>query len=365
MPREIERRFLVTKLSPDYRSFFNSPGVDIWQGYLGGLVKNHSLRVRIYNNIKAELTRKIGQGIERDESLPFSIPIEFGNELRDSITKYIEKIRYGRNYTKWELNFFKPPLDGIIIAEIEIEHRNQKFKMPGCIEDSIEITDSITNHLLAKLAVELRHSGEPALPYILKYIISPIPLIVLVGGPGSGKSGIMALLQARGDFHCVPEVASMVMSQLNIKPDKYPNKHFQKLIYDASNLFEFRSAHYATMQGKSALVLDRAMLDGAGYFDGGIEEFERVLGTNIKDEYVRYKIVICLDVPPEDIYNMIKSNNPDRTEDYQQARRRGDRTFEVWKNHPNFVFIGNDGGWDEKVRKVKEAIDKCFKNDRI
>ena len=116
MPKEIERRFLVTKLSSDFFSFFNSPGVNIWQGYLEGLVRDHSMRVRIYNDNEAELTIKIGQGIERDEILPFPVPMEFADKLRNSIVKYVEKIRYGREDTKWQLNFFRSPLDGVIIA---------------------------------------------------------------------------------------------------------------------------------------------------------------------------------------------------------------------------------------------------------
>jgi len=361
MPKEIERRFLVTKLSSDFFSFFNSPGVNIWQGYLEGLVRDHSMRVRIYNDNEAELTIKIGQGIERDEILPFPVPMEFADKLRNSIVKYVEKIRYGREHTKWELNFFRPPLDGVIIAEIEMKNRNEKFQMPACIEDSVEITDSITNHLLAKLAVELRNTGEPALPYILNHIISSIPRIVITGGPGSGKTGIIELLQARPDLHCVPEVATIVMGQLNIKPGQYPNQHFQRLIYDASNLFEVRLAHYATMLGKSGLVLDRARIDGAVYFENGVEEYEKVLRTSIQREYARYKIVIYLDIPSEDIYYRNKHKNLNRSEDYPEARRLGDKIREVWQNHPNFVFVSNDGGWDEKVRKVKEAINKVLK----
>lgn len=364
MPKEIERRLLVLKLSPDFHSFFNSPKVNIWQGYLGGLVKGTSLRLRIYDDVEAELTLKEGKGEVRDEDDPCPVPIKFARRWENSCLSYLEKGRYKNIDSKWELNFFKPPLDGIVIAEIELDYTGQKFQVPDCIEDWLDVTEILTNHQLANITAELRDSGEPALPYVFKHIVLPIPLIVLVGGPGSGKSGIMKLLQARPDLHCVPEVASIVIGQVNIKPDKYPNKHFQKLIYDVSSLFEVRAAHYATMHGKLGVVLDRAKRDGAGYFDGGIEEYERVVNANIEDDQDRYKIVICLDVPPEDIYEKVRVNNPNRPEDYQQARKRADKVLEVWQNHPNFVFIGNDGGWDEKVNKVMKAIDKVLKNGR-
>ena len=71
--------------------------------------------------------------------------------------------------------------------------------------------------------------------------------------------------------------------------------------------------------------------------------------------------MVCLDVQTEDIYEANRFNNSARSEDYQQARELGDKIYEVWRNHPNFVFIGNDGGWNEKVRKVKEAIGKVLK----
>lgn len=359
MANEIERRFIPLKWSSLHRFPLNLARINIEQGYFELPIKDKSLRVRISDNKKAELTSKSGKGIERPEE-PHPLYVDYARMLiNDYCSHFLEKVRHldGR----WEIDFFEPPLSGFVLLEIELKSRDEDFEKPKYIEEWIEVTDSLTNHHLARLATQLREQKLPAVPYIYNQIFSRVPRIVITGGPCSGKTHIMNLLNARTDLQCVPEVASIVIGQLKIKPKAEINNFFQRLVHNTQSLFEDTSLQYAVIEGRSGLVLDRGLPDGAAYFNKGIPEYEEVIRTNVEREYSRYKLVICLDVAPEDVYELRKTNNPARSETYKEACEKGDRVCRVWQNHPNFIFVNNDGGWDEKVRKVQEAINKVLK----
>ena len=359
MPKEVERRFLVTKWSPKHRFPLNLPKINIRQGYFELSVKDRSLRVRIYDNVKAELTQKGGKGAIRDEDNQ-TISVDFAYGLFELCSHELFKVRHIDG--PLEVDFFESPLNGLTLIEKEFKLKVGDVEKPKYVEEWIEVTDSLTNHHLARLATQLRENKLPAMPYIYNHLFYSVPKIVITGGPCSGKTEIMSLLgDTRPDLQCVPEVASIVIGQLNIKPKKEINDFFQRLVHDTQSLFEETSLQYAVIEGRSGLVLDRGLPDGAAYFDGGVSEYQTVLRTSMEHEYSRYRLVICLDVAPEDIYQLKKANNITRSETYVEACEKGRRVCRVWQNHPNFIFVSNDGGWDEKVRKVKEAIDKVLK----
>ena len=356
---EIERRFMPIKWSTEHHFPFNLPRINIRQGYFELPVKDRSLRVRVSDNTKAELTSKSGKGIERPEK-PHPLYVDYAKMLiEDYCSHYLEKVRHVDG--RWEIDFFDSPLSGLVLMEIELRSRDEDFTKPKYVEEWVEVTDSLTNHHLARLATQLRENKLPVMPYIYSHVFSSVPKIVITGGPCSGKTDILALLSQRSDLQCVPEVASIVISQLSIKPKKEINDFFQRLVHNTQSLFEDTSLQYAVIEGRSGLILDRGLPDGAAYFEGGISEYEKVIKTNVAQEYSLYKLIICLDVAPEDIYELKKANNSARSETYKEACEKGDRVRRVWQNHPNFVFVSNDGGWDEKVRKVKEAIDKVLR----
>lgn len=359
MPNEIERRFMIQKFSKKFPFPIDLPRLNIRQGYFELPVTDSSFRVRIIDNLEAILTIKDGKGVSRPEIESKTETLEFGEKAFSLCSYRLSKVRHVDGI--WYIDFLNRPLDGIVLAEVNLQHEDEKFEMPNYIEEAIEVTNSLTSHHLARLVGELEGSGIPALPFLCGYVFSSIPRIVVTGGPGSGKSTIMDELRKRDDLRCVPEVATIVISQLNIKPKKQLNIKFQKFVHRTQRLFEATSIQYAILERKKGILFDRGTVDGAAYLEGGVKEFEDTVKTKLEHEYSQYDLIICLDVPPADVYEAKKNNNPARSEDYPTACVLGNRIKEVWRNHSNFVFIPNDGGWDEKVRKVKEAIDKVLR----
>ncbi len=354
---EIERRFLVSNFTGKFP--YDSPKFFIRQGYIEVPMSGKSFRIRTIDNQRAILTIKAGKGIARGEH-ENDVSIDFGRDALEIASHKLEKVRY--KIGRWEVDFYRPPLDGLVVAEIELSSIDEKFDLPQWMQGAKEVTDSLTNHHLARLATELRDNGVPALPFIYSYGLSSISKIVVTGGPGSGKSTFIKDFRERSkDIRFVPEVATLVINELKIRPSgALTGKKFQRFLNDVQKLFEVTSSQYALLEDRRAVVFDRGTVDGAAYLDKGVDEFERFFGVKIEGEYARYDLVICLDVPPPDIYEKIKSNNSARSEDYSAARKLGDKIKEVWQNHPNFVFISNDGGWEEKVRKAEATIAKVL-----
>jgi len=356
--KEIERRYLVMAIDPDIRCF---PNRLISQGYFD-TPPNFDLRVRITDGRTAELTRKTGGGVERAETT-VPVPIEVGRFLFESCGDVIDKTRYLRD--GWEVDFFHGPLEGLVLAEFESPEAAGRITIPSWINDAAEVTLSLSNRHLARLARDLADSkaDRPVRDLLPKRI----PRIVLTGGPGSGKSSLMQLLrQELGDrLHCVPEVATIVIAQVGVKPpvgDPVGMKKFQRTIYRVQRGFETVSDLQAARDGKQALLLDRGALDSAAYMDGGVAEFERVCRTDRAHEHSNYDLVICLATPPRKVYEANRTNNPARSEDYALAKKLGKSIRAVWGGHPAFRHIGEGVSWKEKVTETVACIRRFLDN---
>ena len=133
--KEIERKFLVNKNALPSLDFLGRE--IIIQGYLLN-TKEKTVRVRLSNK-KAFITIKgATSGISRDE-YEYQIPYDDAqNILNDFIDQKISKTRYIIPFAskKWELDIFHNHLEGLIIAEVELENEKEAIEIPSwCTEE--------------------------------------------------------------------------------------------------------------------------------------------------------------------------------------------------------------------------------------
>jgi adenylate cyclase len=126
---EIERKFIV--INDLWNKSVISQKV-IKQGYIATTSKA-TVRVRLagdqaYINIKGSTV-----GIRRRE-YEYPIPVEEAQELLEHMVTgtVIDKVRYkvrcGDHH--WDLDLFQGPNQGLVVAEIELEHEDEQFEMP-------------------------------------------------------------------------------------------------------------------------------------------------------------------------------------------------------------------------------------------
>lgn len=131
MGTEIERKFLVKDIT--WKD--GSQPEQCRQGYIC-LDIGTTVRVRVKAG-KGYLTIKDkGDGISRRE-YEFEIPIVDAEEMLEHLCEkpLIEKDRYTVEYKGmiWEVDEFKGENNGLIIAEVELERKEQVFSLPGWI----------------------------------------------------------------------------------------------------------------------------------------------------------------------------------------------------------------------------------------
>ena len=141
MGREIERKFLLK--NSDWQSLAKA-GQSLRQGYFAAPEESSrqraSIRVRTdgengYINIKSyEL------GVSRQE-FEYPIPLQDAEHMLDTLCEspLIEKTRYHVNHGKhmWEVDVFHGDNEGLIVAEIELEHEEETFDKPGWIGEEV------------------------------------------------------------------------------------------------------------------------------------------------------------------------------------------------------------------------------------
>ncbi|MDY6792396.1 MAG: CYTH domain-containing protein [Thermodesulfobacteriota bacterium] len=128
---EIERKFLVKDDS--WRT--SAVGKKYHQGYLNSH-KERTVRVRTIDS-KGYLTIKgIAKGAVRAE-YEYEIPVDDAREMLDGLCEepLIEKTRYKVEHHGfvWEVDVFHGENQGLIIAELELDSKEQKFEKPEWI----------------------------------------------------------------------------------------------------------------------------------------------------------------------------------------------------------------------------------------
>lgn len=171
MPLEIERKFLLEEKVQN-EQFQKLPCHHIIQGYfLDGNGK--TVRIRHISGSKIPdfgvitLKSKISD-ITRHE-YEYEIPGEDATELLELCKKGVQKIRYFYHEGSdiWTIDIFKGHLTGLRLAEIELEHQEQKFNKPDFIGEEVTLSPIYKNSALAQPNF-LKNYSHPSMEIIAK-----------------------------------------------------------------------------------------------------------------------------------------------------------------------------------------------------
>lgn len=144
---EIERKFLV--VNDAWRS--QAVGISYCQGYVAK-TEEVTVRVRIIGD-KGFVTLK---GKTKRYSRPefeYPIPVDDAREMmRLWCTYVVEKNRYRIPVGNlvWEVDEFKGPNDGLVIAEVELEHSDQDVPLPPWVGTEVSHQSQYFNSSLAR-----------------------------------------------------------------------------------------------------------------------------------------------------------------------------------------------------------------------
>jgi CYTH domain-containing protein len=131
MAREIERKFLVTKLPVDlleHRSYI------IEQGYIADSPAVVRVRIRDYVGFLTIKCNGVDGKIGVDE-YEYEIPVTDAKELLKLSKNTLKKTRYIVPFDRqtFELDVFHGPLDGLVIVELELKYEDQEFTVPDWV----------------------------------------------------------------------------------------------------------------------------------------------------------------------------------------------------------------------------------------
>lgn len=134
--KEIERKFLVKDELLDVLKYLQSK--KIRQGYISDS-DGKTVRVRTKGE-KGYLTIKgKSSGISRDE-FEYEIPFEDADQLLTNFcSKTLEKERFDLvvGEKKWEIDLFHGNLEGLIVAELELESEDETVELPSWIREEV------------------------------------------------------------------------------------------------------------------------------------------------------------------------------------------------------------------------------------
>ena len=141
---EIERKFLVnTKNLIDINR--HTPDI-ISQAYLIN-EESKSVRIRIKNKTAFITIKGSMTGISRLE-YEYEIPVKDALEIIKKFElKTIKKKRYELLYEGklWEVDFFEGKLEGLVLAEIELQTEDETFLLPNWIGKEVTLDSQYLN----------------------------------------------------------------------------------------------------------------------------------------------------------------------------------------------------------------------------
>ncbi|MFA6042868.1 MAG: AAA family ATPase [Patescibacteria group bacterium] len=355
MPKETERRFILPGVTPS--AVLTNPR-ELTQGYLN--TPPHSIfRVRETAGNQFEMTTKLGHGVAREEE---------NCELNEQQFHFIYQAcpyplaKRRADCGVWTVDTYHGPLQGLVCIEDEAA---PGAPFPAWVDPAlaIEVTNTVTNYDLARLARELTHNplhGGMTVYTFLKASVE-MPMDVVTGPPCSGKSKALVELNEKfgEQIHFVPEAASIIIGTVGVPfpaGDAFAIARFQQSLATIQRSFEFLAKTEAIRSGKLGVVLDRGDVDCAAYLPNGLDDFEVLTQTDRTYAYSRYSSVFCLEIPSRAIYEQHKADNLVRRESYEEACALGEAMQRVWCGHPNYTFIRNADSWEAKFETIRNAF---------
>ena len=134
MNLEIERKFLV-----DFDLLKTSglliEGNLIKQAYIQ-TVGLTAVRLRVKGGVAYLTIKGANNGVTRSE-FEYEIPVDDAEAMiKELCGPIVEKIRYEISFFQnpnhvWEVDVFEGENQGLVVAEIELEHENEEFERPG------------------------------------------------------------------------------------------------------------------------------------------------------------------------------------------------------------------------------------------
>ena len=360
MRKEPEQRWLITLKDPSILD--GLPRIDIFQGFFERPIDD-ILRLRVTDDMRAEYGHKVGI-VDRDEE-EFETDLVSARRVLALLDYLIRKWRHffqGR----WEINVYRNELVGVLILEFEralgapLIQRNE---LPDIVDTAVEVTGTLSDYHLARIAYDIRMMRDKR---PIHDIILPkrVPTLVLTGGPCSGKSTVLkALKREFGSLvHCVPEVATFLIGQVEITPDQTDVTafyDFQRRLMRIQYDLECLAQREALKRGKGLVVMDRGMRDSGAFFEGGWSEARPLISLPLPEDRLYTKVAI-MDLPPtREIYEEHCRNNSSRRENYDEAREQDRRIRKAWSGHQEVLTVtGHDMAHKERV--VLETVKRML-----
>lgn len=200
-------------------------------------------------------------------------------------------------------------------------------------------------------------------------LIEPVHMIVLTGGPCSGKSSSLAYLTEKLSDHgylvfVIPETATLIAT--NGIDRRKMDRTSQVVMYEEAVLdlqLSFEETYKRAIsrifpERKKVILLDRGVMDIKAFVPR--DDFLKMLKRKGLNEITlrdRYHGVIHLVTAAEGAAAFYTAaNNGARIETPEEAIRI-DRTIrESWLGHPRFKVIDNRGDFEDKIARAFGAI---------
>ena len=153
MAIEIERKFLV--VGDDWRTQATRR-VPMRQGYLTEDNGKSSIRVRL-QGIEARLNIKAAVVGRARAEYDYPVPVHDAHEILDTlcvglvdkVRHYIDVVSPDGGALTWEIDEFAGANVGLVVAEIELRHNDQRFDTPAWLGAEVTEDRRYYNHSLA------------------------------------------------------------------------------------------------------------------------------------------------------------------------------------------------------------------------
>ncbi len=205
--------------------------------------------------------------------------------------------------------------------------------------------------------------------YKTSRLIEPVAMIVLTGGPCSGKSSSLAYLTEKLSDHgftvfVIPETATLITNSGIDRRKMSKSKQvvmYEEAILDMQLAFEETYQQTVTRifpEQKKVILLDRGIMDIKAFMPD--DEFKAILKKKRLTEVKlrdRYNGVIHLVTAAEGAPAFYTGeNNSARIETPEEARTIDQKIRESWLGHPHFRIIDNSTDFEGKITRTFSAI---------